>query len=89
MTLMSGATSAVDRIRAERVVAMLRPVPDVDDVLAALAGAALMVTGGVNLSNAREFLDAGAVAVGVGSALTGATDLEAEARRLVAALSTA
>ena len=62
--------------------------PDyVRDVLAPLAGAALMVTGGVNLSNAREFLAAGAVAVGVGSALTGAADIEAEARRLVAAVS--
>jgi 2-dehydro-3-deoxyphosphogluconate aldolase / (4S)-4-hydroxy-2-oxoglutarate aldolase len=60
----------------------------VRDVLAPLAGAALMVTGGVNLSNAREFLAAGAVAVGVGSALTGAADVEAEARRLVAAVST-
>jgi 2-dehydro-3-deoxyphosphogluconate aldolase / (4S)-4-hydroxy-2-oxoglutarate aldolase len=46
-----------------------------------------MVTGGVNLSNAREFLAAGAVAVGVGSALTGAADIESEARRLVAAVS--
>jgi 2-dehydro-3-deoxyphosphogluconate aldolase/(4S)-4-hydroxy-2-oxoglutarate aldolase len=63
--------------------------PDyVRDVLAPLTGAALMVTGGVNLSNAREFLDAGAVAVGVGSALTGAADVESEARRLVAAVST-
>jgi 2-dehydro-3-deoxyphosphogluconate aldolase / (4S)-4-hydroxy-2-oxoglutarate aldolase len=57
-------------------------------VLAPLAGAALMVSGGVNLSNAREFVDAGAVAVGVGSALTGAADVESEARRLVAAVST-
>jgi 2-dehydro-3-deoxyphosphogluconate aldolase/(4S)-4-hydroxy-2-oxoglutarate aldolase len=63
--------------------------PDyVRDVLAPLAGAALMVTGGVNLANAREFLNAGAVAVGVGSALTGAADVESEARRLVAAVST-
>jgi 2-dehydro-3-deoxyphosphogluconate aldolase / (4S)-4-hydroxy-2-oxoglutarate aldolase len=59
----------------------------VRDVLAPLAGAPLIVTGGVDLSNAREFLDAGAVAVGVGSALTGVADIEAEARRLVAAVS--
>jgi 2-dehydro-3-deoxyphosphogluconate aldolase/(4S)-4-hydroxy-2-oxoglutarate aldolase len=62
--------------------------PDyVRDVLAALAGTPLIVTGGVELSNAREFLDAGAVAVGVGSALTGVADIAAEARRLVAAVS--
>jgi 2-dehydro-3-deoxyphosphogluconate aldolase / (4S)-4-hydroxy-2-oxoglutarate aldolase len=59
----------------------------VRDVLAPFAGARLMVTGGVGLVNAREFLDAGAVAVGVGSALTGVADIEAEARRLVAAVS--
>jgi thiamine monophosphate synthase len=40
----------------------------------------------VDRSNAREFIDAGAVAVGVGSALTTAADVEAEARRLVAAV---
>ena len=55
------------------------------DVLAPLADAQLLVTGGVDSSNAPAFLDAGAVAVGVGSALTGAADVEAEARRLVAA----
>jgi 2-dehydro-3-deoxyphosphogluconate aldolase / (4S)-4-hydroxy-2-oxoglutarate aldolase len=59
----------------------------VRDLLAPLAGAPLIVTGGVGLANAREFLDAGAVAVGVGSALTGLADVEAEARRLVAAVS--
>jgi 2-dehydro-3-deoxyphosphogluconate aldolase / (4S)-4-hydroxy-2-oxoglutarate aldolase len=56
------------------------------DVLAPLADAQLLVTGGVDSSNAPAFLDAGAVAVGVGSALTGAADVEAEARRLVAAV---
>jgi 2-dehydro-3-deoxyphosphogluconate aldolase / (4S)-4-hydroxy-2-oxoglutarate aldolase len=56
------------------------------DVLAPLAGVPLIVTGGVDLSNAREFLDAGAVAVGVGSALTGVADIESVARRLVAAV---
>lgn len=59
----------------------------VRDVLAPLAGVELLVSGGVDGSNASEFLAAGAVAVGVGSALTGADDVEAEARRLVAAVS--
>jgi 2-dehydro-3-deoxyphosphogluconate aldolase/(4S)-4-hydroxy-2-oxoglutarate aldolase len=58
----------------------------VRDVLAPLAGTQLLVTGGVDLSNAREFLQAGAVAVGVGSALTAAADIESEARRFVAAV---
>jgi 2-dehydro-3-deoxyphosphogluconate aldolase / (4S)-4-hydroxy-2-oxoglutarate aldolase len=56
----------------------------VRDVLAPLAGVPLMVTGGVDSSNARAFLEAGAVAVGVGSALTGAANVEAEAGRLLA-----
>jgi 2-dehydro-3-deoxyphosphogluconate aldolase / (4S)-4-hydroxy-2-oxoglutarate aldolase len=54
----------------------------VRDVLAALAEVPLLVTGGVDGSNARSFLDAGAVAVGVGSALAD----PGEARRLVRAL---
>jgi 2-dehydro-3-deoxyphosphogluconate aldolase / (4S)-4-hydroxy-2-oxoglutarate aldolase len=54
----------------------------VRDVLAPLAGVPLLVTGGVDAQNARAFLDAGAVAVGVGSAL----DDPDEAQRLVAAL---
>jgi 2-dehydro-3-deoxyphosphogluconate aldolase/(4S)-4-hydroxy-2-oxoglutarate aldolase len=54
----------------------------VRDVLAPLADVPLLVTGGVDADNARAFLDAGAVAVGVGSAL----DDPDEARRLVAAL---
>jgi 2-dehydro-3-deoxyphosphogluconate aldolase / (4S)-4-hydroxy-2-oxoglutarate aldolase len=58
----------------------------VREVLAPLAGVQLLVTGGVDLSNAREFIDAGAVAVGVGSALTGAADVESHARRLAAAV---
>jgi 2-dehydro-3-deoxyphosphogluconate aldolase / (4S)-4-hydroxy-2-oxoglutarate aldolase len=58
----------------------------VREVLAPLAGMQLLVTGGVDRSNSREFIDAGAVAVGVGSALTTAADVEAEARRLVAAV---
>jgi 2-dehydro-3-deoxyphosphogluconate aldolase / (4S)-4-hydroxy-2-oxoglutarate aldolase len=56
------------------------------EVLAPLAGVQLVVTGGVDRSTAREFIDAGAVAVGVGSALTSAADVETEARRLVAAV---
>jgi 2-dehydro-3-deoxyphosphogluconate aldolase/(4S)-4-hydroxy-2-oxoglutarate aldolase len=51
----------------------------VRDLLAPLADIPLLVTGGVDASNARAFLDAGAVAVGVGSAL----DDPEEARRLV------
>jgi 2-dehydro-3-deoxyphosphogluconate aldolase/(4S)-4-hydroxy-2-oxoglutarate aldolase len=58
----------------------------VRDVLAPLAGTPILVTGGVNASNARAFLTAGAAAVGVGSALTAADDVEREARRLVAAV---
>lgn len=54
----------------------------VHDVLAPLADVPLLVTGGVDAQNALAFLDAGAVAVGVGSAL----DHPDEARRLVEAL---
>ena len=39
---------------------MRGPLPDIE----------LIPTGGVDASNARAFLDAGAVAVGIGSALT-------------------
>jgi 2-dehydro-3-deoxyphosphogluconate aldolase / (4S)-4-hydroxy-2-oxoglutarate aldolase len=56
----------------------------VRDVLAPLTGVELIVTGGVDLSNARAFIEAGAVAVGVGSALTSAADVETQARKLVA-----
>ena len=51
----------------------------VQDVLAPLRDGPLVATGGVDATNARAFLDAGAVAVGVGSAL-GSDD---ELRRLV------
>jgi 2-dehydro-3-deoxyphosphogluconate aldolase/(4S)-4-hydroxy-2-oxoglutarate aldolase len=62
--------------------------PDyVRGLLAPLAGVELIVTGGVDASNAPNFLAAGAVAVGVGSSLTSAEDVEAEARRLIAAVS--
>ena len=56
----------------------------VRDVLAPLTGVELIVTGGVDLTNARAFIEAGAVAVGVGSALTSAADVETQARKLVA-----
>jgi 2-dehydro-3-deoxyphosphogluconate aldolase/(4S)-4-hydroxy-2-oxoglutarate aldolase len=41
----------------------------VQDVLAPLTDVPLVATGGVDATNARAFLDAGAVAVGVGSGL--------------------
>jgi 2-dehydro-3-deoxyphosphogluconate aldolase/(4S)-4-hydroxy-2-oxoglutarate aldolase len=56
--------------------------PYVRDLLAPLADVPLLVTGGVDAENAAAFVAAGAVAVGVGSAL----DDPDEARRLVAAL---
>jgi 2-dehydro-3-deoxyphosphogluconate aldolase/(4S)-4-hydroxy-2-oxoglutarate aldolase len=58
----------------------------VRELLAPLADVPLVVTGGIDESNANAFLEAGAVAVGAGSALTGAADVGAEARRLVAAV---
>ncbi len=58
----------------------------VRDLLAPLGGVELLVTGGVDASNAAAFLEAGAVAVGVGSALVGAADVGAEAQRLVTAV---
>jgi 2-dehydro-3-deoxyphosphogluconate aldolase/(4S)-4-hydroxy-2-oxoglutarate aldolase len=62
--------------------------PDyVREVLGPLAGLELVVTGGVDHANARAYLDAGAVAVGVGSALTRAPDIEEAARAVVAAVS--
>ena len=54
----------------------------VRELLAPLADVPLFVTGGITASNARAFLDAGAVAVGAGSALAD----PGEAQRLVAAL---
>jgi len=60
----------------------------VRDLLAPLAGVELLVTGGVDASNARAFLDAGAAAVGVGSALTEAADVESEARQLLTVVRT-
>lgn len=54
----------------------------VRDLLAPLGDVPLLATGGVDAGNALAFLEAGAVAVGVGSAL----DDPDEARRLVAAV---
>ena len=54
----------------------------VRELLAPLADVPLLVTGGIDASNARAFLDAGALAVGAGSAL----EEPGEARRLVAAV---
>jgi 2-dehydro-3-deoxyphosphogluconate aldolase/(4S)-4-hydroxy-2-oxoglutarate aldolase len=58
----------------------------VRELLAPLADVPLLVTGGVHAGNAAAFLAAGAVAVGAGTALVGAADVEAEARRLVDAV---
>lgn len=51
----------------------------VAEVLAPLSDIPLLVTGGIDASNVAEFLLAGAAAVGVGSALTRADDVGAEA----------
>ncbi len=55
----------------------------VRDLREPLADVPLLVTGGVDGANAAAFLRAGAAAVGVGSALTGAPDVAAAARQLV------
>lgn len=53
------------------------------DLLALMPDAQLMPTGGIALSEARSWLDAGAVAVGVGAALAGTPDLDAQVRALL------
>ena len=58
----------------------------VREVLAPLADVELLVSGGGNPSNASQFIEAGASAVGVGSALTGAADVQSAARELTAAV---
>ncbi len=58
---------------------LLAPLPDVP----------LLATGGVTVDNAAEFLAAGAVAVGIGSSLTAAADVGAEAARAVEAVAAA
>jgi 2-dehydro-3-deoxyphosphogluconate aldolase/(4S)-4-hydroxy-2-oxoglutarate aldolase len=61
----------------------------VKDLRAPLPDVALLPTGGIDLENARAFLDAGATAVAVGSGLVNASslaatdDLAANARRLL------
>jgi 2-dehydro-3-deoxyphosphogluconate aldolase/(4S)-4-hydroxy-2-oxoglutarate aldolase len=55
----------------------------VRDLRGPLADIPLLATGGVDASNASDFLRAGAAAVGVGSALVGADDISAAARDLV------
>src|SRR5712691_2654267 len=55
----------------------------VRDLLAPLGDVPLLVTGGVDPTNAAAFLRAGAAAVGVGSALVGAPDVTAAARDLI------
>jgi 2-dehydro-3-deoxyphosphogluconate aldolase/(4S)-4-hydroxy-2-oxoglutarate aldolase len=56
----------------------------VRELLAPLSGVPLLVTGGLDASNARAFLDAGAIAVGAASSLARTADPEAAARELVA-----
>ena len=46
----------------------------------------LLAAGGVDARNASEFLAAGAAAVGIGSSLSAAKDVGAEARRILAAV---
>ena len=61
------------RLGPEYVRDLRGPFPDVP----------LLVTGGIDASNAVAFLRAGAAAVGVGSALAAADDVAAAARELV------
>lgn len=55
----------------------------VRDLRGPLGEIPLLVTGGIDVSNAPAFFRAGAAAVGVGSALVGAADIAAAARDLV------
>ena len=58
--------------------------PDyVRDLRGPLPDVPLLVTGGIDASNAGAFLRAGAAAVGVGSAIVAADDVAAAARDLV------
>jgi 2-dehydro-3-deoxyphosphogluconate aldolase/(4S)-4-hydroxy-2-oxoglutarate aldolase len=61
----------------------------VRDLQGPLADVPLLATGGVDASNAAEFLRSGAAAVGVGSPLTAAPDVVAAARELVGSASDA
>jgi 2-dehydro-3-deoxyphosphogluconate aldolase/(4S)-4-hydroxy-2-oxoglutarate aldolase len=55
----------------------------ISDLRGPLEGIPLLATGGVDATNARDFLRAGAAAVGIGSALVGAPDVREAARKLV------
>jgi 2-dehydro-3-deoxyphosphogluconate aldolase / (4S)-4-hydroxy-2-oxoglutarate aldolase len=55
-------------------------------VLAPLADVRLLASGGIDAGNAHAYLEAGARAVAVGSAVTNAADAGAAARALVAAV---
>jgi 2-dehydro-3-deoxyphosphogluconate aldolase / (4S)-4-hydroxy-2-oxoglutarate aldolase len=55
----------------------------ISDLRGPLGDIPLLATGGVDSSNALDFLRAGAAAVGVGSALVGAADVREAARKLV------
>ncbi|WP_375385756.1 bifunctional 4-hydroxy-2-oxoglutarate aldolase/2-dehydro-3-deoxy-phosphogluconate aldolase [uncultured Microbacterium sp.] len=59
------------------------------DVLVALPTLEVVPTGGVSLESAREWITAGAVALGIGSSLTKATDPAATARGLLEAIAAA
>ncbi|MGV8876946.1 MAG: bifunctional 4-hydroxy-2-oxoglutarate aldolase/2-dehydro-3-deoxy-phosphogluconate aldolase [Rhodoglobus sp.] len=56
------------------------------DMLTALTALQIVPTGGVDLSNAAEWIRAGAVALGIGSTLTSASDPSAVVRELTAAI---
>lgn len=58
-------------------------------VLAPLADVPILASGGIDVANARAYLDAGARAVAVGSAVTKAASPREAARELVAALAAA
>ena len=58
----------------------------VRELLAPLSDVPLLVSGGIDARNAAAFLEAGAVAVGAGSSLVGAENVEAAARQLVDAV---
>jgi 2-dehydro-3-deoxyphosphogluconate aldolase/(4S)-4-hydroxy-2-oxoglutarate aldolase len=61
--------------------------PDyVRDLLKPFPGARLVATGGIELNNARAFLDAGAAALAVGDSLAGARDRASLARRYLEAV---
>lgn len=78
MATLPGALTATEALRAvEEGADFVKLFPasaygprSVRDLLAALPQVALVPTGGVSLDNAAEYIRAGAVAVGMGSALT-------------------